>query len=383
MGKNPINLILSILLIILSFLYLIFVLWQNKKLYSEKFNPRIYEKKYYSSQWVVPNSKNIISDEDLFTYVGYRYIKGMNPILINPETAHLGKYLIGISIVLFNNQRVMSVIVAFLSLLVISHLVYFSTRSYIALSIALFLTIINTLFIDQLVHAPQLDIYQLLFFLLFTIFFLLYRKAGNKLYLLASGLSMGYFNSTKFFLASFITLNLVLFLYYIISKLDIKKVLIEFSILNIVAFLTYMFTYTGYFLYGGTFRGFLGVQKYIYVFYKSSQIDISKMLGNYLGLIFLNRWRFWTSGYPITHYQSWSILWPIIFILGILSVYKLLKDKATRKKNLVLWLVCFLIAYNIFLFITPIFPRYLLLLFVPLNILVAMYFGRFFDKLIK
>ncbi|OGK23440.1 hypothetical protein A3A46_03265 [Candidatus Roizmanbacteria bacterium RIFCSPLOWO2_01_FULL_37_13] len=382
MGKNTIALILPTILLIFSFLYLFFVILQNRELYLEKFDPKLYEKKYNQSQWVVPNSKNVISDEDLFTYVGYRYVKGLNPILINPETAHLGKYLIGLSILLFNNQRVMSLAVAFLSLFVISHIVYFSTKSYFALSIAVFLTVVNTSFTDQLIHAPQLDIYQLLFFLLFIIFFLIYKKVGFKLFLFSAGLSLGYFISTKFFLVGFIIMNIMLLAYYFFSKTGIKKIFIELAVLNLISLSTYVFTYIGYFILGGTFRGFLGVQKYIFVFYESSKIEISKLLGSYLHLIFFNNWRYWTDGYPIIHYQYWSILWPVVFILGLLSAFKLLLDKKARKDDLTVLLTSFLIVYNLFLFITPIYPRYLLLLFVPLNILVAVYFGRILERVI-
>ena len=383
MGKNAFALILSTILLVSSFFYLSYVILQNKALYTEKFDPKLFERKYYQSQWVIPNSKNIISDEDLFTYAGYRYINGLNPILINPETSYLGKYLIGFSIVIFNNQRIMSLIVGLLSLLILSHIVYYSTKSLIASAIAVFLTSINTLFSDQLIHAPQLDIFQLLFLLLFMIFFLIYKKTGIKLFLLSAGLSLGYFISTKFFLVSFFIMNLVLFIYYLIRKIDFKKILVEVAALNIVSLLTYVFTYVGFFLYGGTFRGFLGVQKWIYVFYRSSTIEISKLLGSYLNLVFFNNWRYWTAGYPIIHYQYWSMLWPVVFILGLLSAFKLLQDKKTRKDDLTVLLTSFLIVYNLFLFITPIYPRYLLLLFVPLNILIAIYVGKLIQKVLK
>ena len=372
----------GIVIIIISLVFLSTVVYRNKNLYTTKFDPSIFEKKYNQSQWVIPNSKNVISDEDLFTYVGYRYIKGLNPILINPETAHLGKYLIGLSIILFKNQRIMSLIVGFLSLLVLSHIVYYSTKSLIASSIAIFLTSINSLFSDQLIHAPQLDIFQLLFLLLFMIFFLFYKKTGIKLFLLSAGLSLGYFISSKFFLVSFIIMNLVLFIYYFIRKIDFKKIFVELAVLNIVSLLTYVFTYVAYFLYGGTFRGFLGVQKYIFIFYKSSRIEISKLLGSYLNLIFFNNWRYWTDGYPIIHYQYWSILWPVVFILGLISAIKFMKDKKARKDDLTVLLTSFLIVYNLFLFVTPIYPRYLLLLFVPLNIIIAIYFGKMLERVI-
>ena len=382
MGKNKFALILPTILLISSFFYLFFVILQNKVLYTEKFDPKLYEKKYNQSQWVVPNSKNIISDEDLFTYAGYKYIKGLNPILINPETSHLGKYLIGLSIVLFNNQRIMSLIVGFLSLLVLSHLVYYSTKSPIAVSIAIFLTAVNSLFTDQLIHAPQLDIFQLLFFFLFIIFFLIYKKTGAILFLFSAGLSIGYFISAKFFLVSFFIMNLMLLIYYFISKIDFKKIFLELAALNIVSLLIYVFTYVGYFIYGGTFRGFLGVQKWIFLFYRSSKIEIAKLLGSYLNLIFFNNWRYWTDGYPIIHYQYWSILWPVVFILGLVSAFKLLTDKKARKDDLTILMTSFLIIYNIFLFVTPIYPRYLLLLFVPFNIIIAIYFGKMLERVI-
>lgn len=371
MGKNW-----GILIIVISITYLAGIVYQNRKLYTEKFSPSNFEKKYYQSQWAIPNSKNIISDEDLYSYAAYRYIKGLNPILINAETPYLGKYLIGVSIAVFKNQRIMSLIIGFLSLCVIAHIVYISTKSLFVSSIAIFLTLSNSLFVDQLIHAPQLDIFQLLFFLLFTIFFLNYKKDGSKLFLFSAGLAMGYFMSTKLFLTSFAIINLTLIIFYLYKRVNLKKILTELTILNIVSLLIYTSTYIGYFMQGGTFRGFLGVQKWVFVLYQSSQIKISELVGSYLGLIFFNNWKYWTKGYPIIHYQYWSLLWPITFILGIFSAYKLVKHYKIKKNDLVSLLFSFLIVYNAFLLITPIYPRYLLLLFVPLNIFIALYISK-------
>ena len=54
-------------------------------------------------------------------------------------------------------------------------------------------------------------------------------------------------------------------------------------------------------------------------------------------------------------------------------------SKKVKKNNLTLVLISFIAVYNAFLFIVPIFPRYLLLLFIPLNILIAV----LLSKLIK
>ena len=375
MGKKSITVIISIVIIFISLLYIFFILTKNRKLYTTSFNPKLYEKKFNQSQWVIPESKNVISDEDLYAYSGYKYIQGLNPILISPEVPPLGKYIIGGSILAFQNQRIASVIAAVLSLVVIAYVVYFFSESVLATSIAVALTVFNTLFIDQIIHAPQLDIFQLLFIILFLLFFLKYQKSKSPFFLLLAGLSAGSFLSIKFFVINYLLINTILLLFYFFKKLAIKKILFEMIIFNIISLATFIFTYGIYFLQGGSLRSFLGVQKWIFLFYNSSQIDKIRLLGSYINLIFFNRWRFWSEGYPIIHYQYWSFLWPLVFIFGIFSGFLLLKARQKVKNDLVLFLTSFVFCYNIILFITPIFPRYLLLLFIPLNILIALYFG--------
>lgn len=381
MGKKPITVIISLLLIIASLSNIFYQLYKNKQLYTKKFDPNLYEKKFNRSQWVIPQSKNQISDEDLYAYSGYKYIKGLNPILNSPEVPPLGKYLVGTSILIFGNQRIFSIIFASLCLMVIAHLVFETTKSLFASSIAIFLTSIHSLFIDQVIHAPQMDIFQLFFLLLFFTFFFLYRKTSRIILLLLSGLVMGYFISTKIFFLSFAIMNAFILIFQIFNRDKPKKIIFNLAVLDLVSLFTYIMTYSVYFIRGGNLRSFLGVQKWIFLFYKSSSIQASKLLGSYLGLTFFNRWRYWTEGYPIIKYQYWNLLWPIIFILGTISLIKLLLNKSDKQGKIFINLITgFLLIYNIFLFISPIYPRYLLLLFIPLNMLIAIYFGKIFEN---
>jgi hypothetical protein len=141
--------------------------------------------------------------------------------------------------------------------------------------------------------------------------------------------------------------------------------------------LTFALTYFSFFLHGGTLKEFLGVQKYIYFFYSSSLIDLSRLVGSYLQLIFTGDRKFWTEGYPIIHYSGWSIIWPILFVIGIFSIFKLYKKVKEKRfeqlKTLYLLLVSFFAVYNLFLFVTPIYPRYLLFLFVNIAMIVSLY----------
>lgn len=379
MGKFKISLVIISTIVI--FINLVYPVYQNINKFTEKFNPKTYEKKYNQSQWVIPQSKNIISDEDLYSYEGYRYIHGENPIYLNPEVPPLGKYLLGLSIVVFGNQRIISLLAAIISLILIFYLIYYETHSFISSSAVVLLTSVNSLFLDQLTHSPQLDIFQLLFLLLFLIFYLFYLKKKKILLLFISGFFFGCFISIKFTFVFALLINLSLFVFYFLKKTTIKKIITELVSVNLFGFLIYLLTYSRFFLTGGSVHRFLGAQKWILLFYQSSQIDITKLLGDYLGLIFFNSWRFWTVGYPVVHYQYWSLLWPLISILGIYSIYKYIKKYKIADSNLMLFCLSFLIIYNIFLFFTPIFPRYLLLLFVFLNIPIAVYFGKVIEKI--
>lgn len=376
--KNKLFNLIGIFLLFISFIYASFIVYHNKTLYLTKFDVNKFKSAYERSQWRVPNSINPISDETLYAYAGYRYIQGENPILINPEAPPLGKYLIGLSIQLFGNERVINVITGYICLILIFFITYYLTQSLFSSSSAVFLTSINTLFIDQLIHNPQLEIIQLFFLLLFIFFLITYEKKGNIVYVLLSGISLGFFFSIKAFIYHALLIFLTFSLYIMLNSLMIKrknhiKRYLPILILFFVSFVTYMITYFGYFLHNGTLRGFFGVQKWIFLFYKSSGIDISKTIGSYLSLIFINRWRFWTSDYPLIPYQDWSILWPFVFVFGCLSSFKLILNKSY------IILISFFVAYNIFLLFTPLYPRYLLLLFAIGNIIIALTF----DKVVK
>lgn len=377
MGKNR-RVVISCILIFLSVIYLVFVVAKNSKLFTERFNSKHFEKIYKESQWKVPNSKNPISDEELFTFAGYRYIKGDNPILINAETSPFAKYIVGLSILIFSNQRIASLIFAFLSLILIFGLVYKVQKNLFSASLAVFLTSFNWIFPDQIIHSPQLDIFQLFFLLLFLYLFYHYEKNGKLIFLIFSGFAAGAYAGSKTFFISIAVFDLCLVLYYFFKKEKLINSIKKLIIINFSAFLILILSYFRYFMLGGNLKSFFGVQKYIYMFYSHSSIQTIKILGSYLGLIFFNKYRYWGEGYPWISYQYWSILWPIIFIFGLFVVLKVIKSKKIRQQTIYRLLISWILIYNLFLFVIPIFPRYLLLLFIPMNILIAMYFS---DKL--
>ena len=362
------NNILSSIFLICTAIYLIIILWQNQHLYTEKFNGAEFKKLYEQSQWMDPRSKKPIGDDYLYTYAGYRYIHGENPILINPEVPPAGKYLIGLSIQFTGNQRIMTVISGIVSLYFIYLITSLLSKSHVAGSVAVFLTATHTLFTDQLIHAPQLDMFHLMFLVMFVYAFLQFQTKKTTVLLITSGVLLGLFMSIKLAFAFLGLMDLCLALYYIVYIRDLKKTARDLFIMNTIALLVFTIDYGAFFVHGGTLRSFLGTQKWIYLFYSSSKIETSKILGSYIGLILTNSWRVWSTGYPIVHYDQWGISWPVLFITGILSsIWLMIKTNS----KLLAFIFIYICVYNIFLFAVPVFPRYLLILFVPLHIMIA------------
>ncbi len=314
--------------------------------------------KKVSDQILAAIGKKVVSDSFLYSYVGNKYINGTNPTLLNPEHPPLVKYLIGYSIRTFGNEHILGIWIAFITLLLVGVVSYQIHYSLFLAGVAVFFTSLFPLFTDQLIHGPQLELYQLFFFLLVVHSLLMWLKKKNISYCIGAGVFFGMLLSTKTVLPFFLLFSAWLILSFW------KQWKVISAVLG-VGILTFICTYYQYFALGGTLRGFLGVQKYIVTFYGNAHIPLGEFAGNYLRLIFTGSWKFWDSARTVSHYSEWNLLWPIIFLLGL---SRLKKQWAVYKYSHVL--IWFIILYNVFVFIIPIFPRYLLLLFVPLIILL-------------
>ena len=198
----------------------------------------------------------------------------------------------------------------------------------------------------------------------------------NKIhFLIESAFFLGLLLSVKTFATHFI-----LFLaWHAVLTLFSKRIKIrEWLLLQTGGILVFISSYAVFFVRGGNFRQWLGVQKYIIAFYKQAGINIIEFAGNYLRLIFTGSWKFWSENNPVTHYSEWSFTWIIIFLATILVIYKMISQK--DKKNIQFperMLASFIIIYNLYLFFVPMFPRYLLLLFVPMIILISIHFNKY------
>ena len=174
--KKNLSLIAILIFFIVAAINIINPIRQNFGLFTERFNPKLYEKKYNNSQYVIPQSKNPISDEELLSYAGYRYATGTNPILINSDHPPLGKYIIGWFTLLTGNNRSVSAFFAFCNLILVFSIIYFLTKSTLLSSFGMLLLSFDSMFVDQIIHSPILDIIQVFFLILYFLFLILWLK---------------------------------------------------------------------------------------------------------------------------------------------------------------------------------------------------------------
>lgn len=378
-----IRLTLSLMCISGAIMLLAMTIFQNQDRLMQNYDPQLYEKKYNSSQYIIPQSKNPISDEELLSYAGYRYVMGDNPILINSDHPPLGKYIIGWFTILTGNNHLVSLAFAVLIFITVFSFIYYITSSLLLASFSLLLFSADTMLRNQIVYSPILDIIHVFFLMLYLFIFSAYVRS-NKIYLLiALGLVLGSVASVKLYFPAILLLATSL-IFLVITRTPIRKIIFFTLIALPLSVLTYTFTYLSYFLHGNSLRNFLGVQKWIFLFWKNNAIDTPKYYGNYIPLILFNKWKVWWGNTQFISFDYWNSMWPTLYLIGMFVTILFLFIYTLRRKTLLtrlgflfsLWtLTC-----SLYLYFIPISPRYLMILYFPMYINIILYLKFRFDR---
>lgn len=326
--------------------------------YNAHINPKtcVWDDAWYQSKGrflKIEKKPESIGDDGLYAYAGWEYIHGKDPTLLNAEMPPLGKYLIGVSILVFNNQNIFSLISGILclgSLYLLSKKVL--KKTFITFFPVFFFSF-EPLFYAQL-RAPYLDLLYVSF-LFFVLYFLIREK-----YIL-SCIFLGLMMSTKASLVSFVSVNISVIFYFLINRkyTNLKKFLIAAPISIIIFCLSYI----QYFLRGHSLIDFLKVQKWVLAFYMSGA---KGAFGSVFVMLITGIWRTWFG--QTTRIAEWLPTWPIIFLLTIFLVYTTIKKKLFDQSILLfIWIG----IYMIFLLTVPVFPRYFLAIIPFLYILAV------------
>lgn len=341
--------------IFLIFIRILIYIYSNWYYFSRPFDPAYYGLLYSKSQYVLgEKSRGGIGDDGLYAFAGYYYFFDKGDVsAVNFEHPPLGKYLIGLSILLFHNENFINLIYFFVLLVAtykISDLILKNNNLALA---SVLVVAFDPLFLDNLKRS-LLDLPFSLFFVLGLYFFLLGLNKAKLFYL--SNLFWGAAFSVRFFPAIILVFSfLILFLF--LTKKNLKT----FMISSLLVPLIYLLCHVSFFVYHPSFIEFLRHKKWMLDWFRGTVP------------IYGNIWRGLFTGYYINptgklmRDEYWTIILPFISILSLVSL-KL--NKIDLKKNIfyvVYILTVIYLLYVTFLtnglhkFILPVYPLMVIL----------------------
>lgn len=338
------------LLIPLLIVYFSLVFFTNRALYLSTYDASYWQERYEQSQWSLPLSSRIIGDDGLYLYEGYQLIHGANPALLNAEVPPLGKYLIGISIVIFGNGHIYGLITTGLLILAVYILALKLTSNDTYALLVMALVALDPLITSQY-PLTMLDSFQALL-LISVLIALTFINKKNILSTGLAGLLLGLFAGVKF--PIFAPILAFFGGVYIFQKTKRRKFLFVYAGSALGG---YMLPYVPYFLLGHTFSEWLLVQRWVVSFYRHA--NLNPTWGSALANLFVGRYQniFSREWIAASHY---SIGWTIASFMGIGGAARLfLRPKKQSMTHVVAG------ALMLFLLLqcaTPFWTRYLVLL---------------------
>lgn len=299
----------------------------------------LYEKAYYSSQYVKKENPGIMPDDTFEAFVGGAFLRGTNPILIVHEHPPMGRYIIALSILLFDNPRTLIIPLLALSFFGLFLIFRKVLNSNLLALLPLIVYANEPLTISKLQYAPLLEPIQLPFIIFALYFFIqgVSQKRYMPWFLLAS-IMFGFVISIRFFILGAV-LILAMIAYLVLQKKEKRRLLVFITSLPlalVVLFGSYFRTIQdGYSLFQ-----ILGVQKYI-LFYHQSKLE---NLFSFWDLLLFNRWHAWWGERIIISDSTWIIAWPIATILAtgfaLLFLFKKIKINSASK-IILLWILAY------------------------------------------
>jgi len=350
MKKNK-SFLFYFLIILVTF---IIRLAPHVEVFSQKFNFQAIDKIYQQSQFAEnPSDRKVtIQDWDLYPYAGFIYLTRGELNQVNIEHPPLGKYLFGLSILIFGNTTIIQIPLALIFLLLCFLI---SVKVLRSKSLALLVplgVIFEKSFVEQTTHS-LLDLFQSTMVAL-SIWLVISKKLDKKVKVFL-GLTLGAVASIKYpAVAIILTLSFIVHLAVIKGKGKINQALG----IVLIAILFYLLTYAPLFLQQGM-GGFINLQIKALKMHLSHVPEYKPFAP--LKVMFLNQWPvWWDKTNPIHQTGEWNILWPFLGTAMLLSPLFCWLYKIKTKSNLII----FLFSWFYFIFINSrlFFPSYLFLI---------------------
>lgn len=290
----------------------VFLVISYREKFTSRYDHETLGKIYSESQYVKgPAATKSIGDDGLFAVAGYYlFVQGGDPSQIHFEGPPLGEYLIGLSISLFGNERVINIFYGIAFLLLTYKVGTIVFKDKLVSSLASLLIVIDPLFHEQVISS-LLDLPQAMFTLA-GLYFFIKGLSGSLAQFFISAFFWGAAVSTKFFPGIIIFLLIMIWWCKTAAPQNLGRLLASLLIIPVV----YVISYTAFFVHHPMVIEFLKFQRWVIDW----RLGNPRVLGNIFTTLLVGRYRSWWPPYAWVLYREWTILSPIITIFGIGSI---------------------------------------------------------------
>lgn len=329
-------------------------------------------KLYYSSQYVKKQNPSIIPDQTLESFAGGIFLKGINPILIIHDQPPLGRYIIALSIRLFDNPSTIFIPLLAFSLLGIFLIGRLAIGSTFAALIPVAIFANEPLFLSKISIGTLLESIQLPFIIFALYFFIkaIYEKKFLHWFILTSAM-LGFVISIRFFVLG-AGLFLAMLIFFLLQR-RIDRRMVSFLLFSPLSLIVLVLSYTKTLQSGYSIFQIFGIQKYILLYQQSKFI----LPFSFWDLLLFNRWHTWWGNNAISQDPQWIIFWPIALVLTAVFLGSAIGKRIVindGEKIILLWVgvVCIMLStgYTSTRYFLPVIPF--------LYILAVSFLTRFF-----
>lgn len=293
-----------------------------------------------------------IPDETVYSYAGGAYLKGADPIIVEPTQPPLGKYLLALSILLTHSENTI-VPVFFVLLMVGIYLLSMRMSGSTVLSLVVVLfAVFERLFTDQIFVTPLLDIFHITFLVYAVLAASFSLEKHRPVLLLVSYGCFGAALITKVWLIGAVFVIPVTIYVLLRARKYYPYVIGGFILMLGLTLLSY----TKMFIEGYNIIQVLLVQKWLYWYQSGKRSGLFTIWP----LIFMNKWYVWWGDVPVIQDQSWSVSWPISIGAGLLASIRILIAPIKKSRPSGYLIGVSIIAYSVFMSMGQASARYLL-----------------------
>lgn len=275
-----------------------------------------YQRAYDSSQYVQKKNPGIIPDQTLEAFAGGIFLTGINPILIVHDQPPLGRYIIALSILLFDNTATIPFALYIMGAVGVFFLSKVVLNSSLLALVPFGIFINEQLFLNNFQYLPLLEPLQFPFIVWAIYFFIKASRVPRHslaIYVITSLLT-GCVISIRFFVVGgVLTASFLAYLFLKHRWNEVKK----FFITTPFSLLVLVLSYTRTLQLGYSIRQIFGIQKYIFFYHKSA---LTNPL-SYWDLLLFNRWHTWWGTYAISSDPQWFIGWPVSIGVIIIAIF--------------------------------------------------------------